>query len=589
MSLRWLISLVVVAVLGAACFGGGGSDAPPDTADPTPPASGSHPDYLRWPGPDPVTLDPHLVTDVGSHSYVGSLFGGLLRLDPAVLDENGNVVAVGYDITDDMVEKVRTGVYTVTGVVVPDLVSDMPTKTVNADGTVTYTFTIRDDAKFSNGRTVTAWDFAYSFDRAADPRTRSSTTELYLGDIVGVMEMWREGRIINRISPNPHEVFVDLPGVEVLDDHTLTITIDSDKSYFLQKLTYPTAAVVDKTQVEAVRNWTDRPNGTGPYRLVRRTISEIVFEANPFYHEQAPQIKRVVFTLTGGSSYLRYQNGEVDAAGIGIADPQVLDTVRDLNSKLSKEYFSTNQMGTSYIGLNLTKKPFDDVKVRQAFSMSIDKKLIAERILLNLATPAATVLPPGMPGYRPGYAGLAFDPDRAKELLNESSYGGPAGLGRVKVTISGTGGSPTIIIEAMVEMWRQNLGIEVEIEQIDYPTFLDRIRKGQFQMFSLGWIADYPDPEDFLDLKLHGDRSRANNETGYNNPEVNALLEKARTETDPTERIKLYHEAEDIIVQEAPWILTFHSKSSLVVKPYVKGYFPTPLGIPMLRFMYFAS
>ncbi len=599
MSLRWLISFVAVAVLGTACFGGGGEGTPGTADEPSPPVSGSHPDYLRWPGGDPVTLDPHLVTDVGSHGYVGNIFGGLMRLDPLVLDKNGKVVAAGYEATrnEDIVEKVRTGVYTVTGIAVPDLAKDFPEKTVNTDGTVSYTFTIRDNAKFSNGRTVTAWDFGYSLDRAADPRTRSSTTELYLGDIVGVMDMWRYGKIQNRIctrvsSECPDGInsyLVDLPGVKVLDEKTLVITIDADKSYFLQKLTYPTAAVVDKTQVEAVGNWTDRPNGTGPYRLTRRTISEIVLEANPYYHEKAPAIKRIVFTLTGASSYLRYQNGEVDAAGIGIADPEVLEEVRNSSSKLSKEYFSTNEMGTSYVGLNLTRPPFDDVRVRQAFAMSVDKQVIAERVLMNLVSPAYTVLPPGMPGYRAGHGGLPYDPDRARELLRESAYGGPAGLGRIKLTVSGTGSAPSVTIEALVEMWRQNLGLEVEIEQIDYPTFLDRIRKGEFQMFSLGWIADYPDPEDFLDLKLHGERSRANNETGYNNPEVNRLLEKARTEQNLEKRTLLYHEAEDRIIEEVPWLLLFHLKSSLVIKPYVKGYFPTPLGIPMFRFMYFEN
>lgn len=588
--MRWLISLIAIALVASACFGGGGKSPSGATDEAPAQSSGSHPDYLRWPGPDPVTLDPHLITDVGSHSYAGNIFGGLMRLDPLVLDEDGGTVASGYEATqnEDTVEKVRTGVYEVTGIVVPDLASDYPQKTVNQDGTVTYRFTIRDDAKFSNGRKVTAWDFAYSFDRASDPRTRSSTAELYLGDIVGVMDMWRDRTIVNRVSPDSNTVLVDLPGVKVIDEKTIEITIDSDKSYFLKKLTYPTAYVLDKTQVEAVRNWTDRPNGTGPYRLVKRNISEIVLEANPYYHEKPPAIKKVVFYLTGGSSYLRYQNGEVDAASVGIADPEVLKQARDPSSQLSREYFSEIEMGTSYIGLNLTQKPFDDIKVRQAFTMSINKKVLAENVFMNIVIPANTILPPGMPGYREGYTGLQFDPDRAKELLQKSSYGGPGNLGRIKLTISGSGSAPSLAIEAIVEMWRQNLGVEVEIDQIDYVTFLDRIKKGQFQMFSLGWIADYPDPEDFLDLKLHGERSRANNEVGYSNPEVDRLLEAARTEQNLEKRIQLYHQAEDIIIQEVPWILMFHPGNSLVVKPYIKGYFPSPLGIPMLRFMYFA-
>ena len=143
---------------------------------------------------------------------------------------------------------------------------------------------------------------------------------------------------------------------------------------------------------------------------------------------------------------------------------------------------------------------------------------------------AKGILPPGMPGYRPDYEGLSFNPQKAKELLSQSKYGGPAGLPRIKLTISGTGSAPSVILQGIVQMWKDNLGVEVILESIDYVTFLDQIKKGRFQMFSLGWVADYPDPEDFIDLKFHSKRSKANNETGYANSEVDKLIELARVE-----------------------------------------------------------
>jgi oligopeptide transport system substrate-binding protein len=610
-----LVTILSLILMIPACRGGASAPAPA----PTPAPSQQIPEYLRLVGPDPVTIDPHRVTDIGSHTYVGKLFSGLLKMDLAAVDKNydgdfddqGEILGLytqediqkileveypqGLAFTYDfmMRNKPARGLSHVKA----DIAKEIPKPVYNEDGTISYIFKLRDNVKFRNNREVTAWDFAYSFDRAADPELVSSTAELYLGDILGVWEMlygreYQGKKMVNRVYQfKPGEdfdiskVIVDLPGVEVIDAKTLKITTKNVLPIiFYFHLTYPTAFVVDKVQVDAApRSWTDNPNGSGPYWLEKKDVGQIVLRANELYYGAKSKIKKIVYDISGGSTLSSYENDEIDLSGVGVADIQAVRA----QTAFAGEYFEGVEMSTSYIGLNTKEPPFDDVKVRQAFAMAINKEWLAKEVLVDLVRPAQGVLPPGMPGYRPDLKGLPFDPEKAKQLLAESKYGGPEGLPRIKLTISGSGSAPSVVLQSIIEMWRTNLGVEVILESIDYVTFLDHIKKGQFQMFSLGWIADYPDPEDFIDLKFHSQRSRANNETGYANSTVDKLIEQARVERDPQKRLQLYQQAEDIIIKEVPWILLFHSKTSVLAKPYIKDYFPTPMGISTVRYMYF--
>lgn len=610
-----IVLLVVISTVGVYSFFIPKDDIPivPDI---------SIPDYFRLDGPEPVTLDPHKVTDIGSHTYVGKIFSGLLTIDLIAADKNndGDFVDAGEIIgpySADEVQKVvdeklpqgfaflqdikyRGKAARVLYALMPDIAAVIPEPVYNADGTISYVFKIRDGVKFRSGREVTAWDFAYSFDRAADPRTMSSTSELYMGEILGVIEMLRgteyQGRLlVNRIyqskSGEPFDIskeFVDLPGITVLDAKTLKITTKNVLSgIFYWHLTYPTTWVVNKVQVEGSPNsWTNSPDGTGPYWIESKSVGQITLRANQQHYRVPPKIDKVVYDIAGGSTLSSYENEEVDIAGVGLADIQ---TVRDPKSVFADEYYEATEMSTSYIGLNTKIAPFDDVMVRQAFAMAIDKEWLAHDVFADLLIPAQGVLPVGMPGYRPNLKGLSFDPARALQILSQSKYGGASGLPRIKITISSTGTVPSVMIQSIVQMWKDNLGVEVTIESIDYVTFLDQIKKGQFQMAAFGWIADYPDPEDFIDLKFHSQRSRANNEVGYASQIVDQLIEQARQEKDPQKRMKLYQQAEDVIIQEVPWIVLFHSKEAILVKPYVQNFFPTPMGISVMQYIYFGK
>jgi oligopeptide transport system substrate-binding protein len=488
---------------------------------------------LKLPGSDPLTLDPAIVTDADSSTYIVEIFGGLVQLDKNMK-------------------------------VIPDIASSW---TVSPDGTV-YTFKLRNDVVFQNSnRRVTAQDFKYSMERACDPSTNSTTADEYLGDIVGAKDMIR-GNAKN------------ISGIKVIDDQTLQITIDAPKPYFLAKLTYPTAYVVDQQQINAdKRNWTMHPNGTGPFILKSWKIGEsVTLVANPRYHLGAPKVGEIDFNLAGGSPLTQYENGEVDIAGVGLDD---LDRVRDPSDPLSKEYMHKPLFSTEAIEFNTTKAPFDDPKVRQAFGMAIDRDQLVNVVLKGAVQKAEGIMPPGMPGYNQNIKGLPFDPNQAKQLLQQSKYAGK--LPPITFTTSGQGADVGPVLDAIIQMWKDNLGVDVQIQQEDPATFLDDEKKGALQIWDFGWIADYPDPEDFLDLNFY---SQGNgDDTKYNNPQVDQLLLAARTEQDQTKRFQEYNQAEQQIVQDAPWIPLFWDETNEVVKPYVQGYDEVPIIIPIFRYV----
>ncbi len=493
-------------------------------------------------GTDPPTLDPHMTTDATSATYIVEVFGGLVTIDQ---DLN----------------------------IVPDLAESMPE--VSPDGRV-YTFRIRRDAKFHDGKPVMAQDFKWSIERVANPLTGSPVVDQYLGDIVGVKE---------RLAADATEV----TGVRVIDDRTLEITIDAPKTYFLAKLTYPTAFVLDRENVETGRRWFRTPNGTGPFKLAEYVSGErLTLSRNENYHLGPPFLEKARFILSGGTGMLMYENDEIQITGVGVADlDRVLDLTNSLNAQLQK---APPSFSTDYIGMNVDRPPFkDDPKLRQALNYAIDKQVIARDVLAGLVVPATGILPPEFPGYTSDIRGYDYDPVKAAQLLKESNYGAAIERGDappiIMTTAGSFGSSVGLDLEVILEMWRQTLGIEVEVLQTEFATYLQDLNKRRFEMFQIGWIADYPDPENFLDILFHSESG--NNHTGYSNPEVDRLLEQARTEPIEDVRFELYNRAERLILQDAPWIPLWYSGDRFVlVKPYVHDYQLTPLIIPRLRFVY---
>jgi ABC-type transport system substrate-binding protein len=485
---------------------------------------------------DPPTLDPHLTGDVDSAVIVIEVFGGLVTLDRNLK-------------------------------VVPDLAESWK---VSPDGK-TYTFTLRDDAVFHNGKKVAAGDVKWSIERAADPKIQSTTVDTYLGDVVGIREKLRGQS-------------TEVTGVKVTNDRTIEITIDAPKAYFLAKLTYPTAFVLDRENVEASPDWFKTPNGTGPFKLKEYVPGQlIVLERNERYHLGPPRLDTVRMLLAGGTPMVMYENNEIYITGVGLDD---LERVRDPASPLSKElHRAPAGFQTSYLGLNVTLPPFDDEKVRQALAHAINREEIADKVLNNLVKPAYGILPPGFPGYNPDLKGLRYDLAKAKELLAQSKYG--TNLPRITLAVPGAlGTSVGLDLEAILATWRDSLGVNVEVHQVEFATFLRDLRDYRLQMYVIAWVADYPDPQNFLDLLFH---SRSlNNETRYSNAEVDRLLEAARVEQNENTRFTLYRQAEEIIVNESPMIPMWHpGEGYVLIKPQVRDYLLLPVIVPKYRYIYF--
>ena len=490
-------------------------------------------------GADPPTLDPHLTTDATSATYIVEVFGGLVTIGPDL------------NVVEDLAQRYD----------------------VSPDGR-TYTFHLRDGIRFHSGKPVTARDFKWSFERVADPLTASPVVDEYLGDIVGVKE---------RLRGQATEV----SGIRVIDEQTLEITIDAPKSYFLAKLTYPTGFVLDQENVESSSRWFLGPNGTGPFKLTEYVPGEsLILTGNDNYHLGAPFLNEVRFILSGGTGMLMYENDEIDITGVGLAD---LERVQDPSNPLNEDLVQAPPaFSTSYIGMNVSQPPFDDRKVRQALNYAIDRESIAKIALANLVVPAKGILPPEFPGYSPDVKGYEYDPAKARQLLAESKYGPQLenfDKPIILTTAGSFGSSIGLDLEGILQMWRENLGIDIEILRTEFATYLQDLVKRRFEMFEIGWIADYPDPENFLDLLFHSESN--NNHTAYNNPEVDRLLVAARVEQDETSRLELYHQAEQLIMEDAPWIVLWYSGEQFVlVKPHVQDYKLTQLIIPKLRFVY---
>lgn len=477
----------------------------------------------------PITLDPALSREMRSHIYILQIFSGLVAFDQ---DLN----------------------------LVPDIAERWE---VSKDGK-TYTFYLRKGVKFHDGREVKAGDFKYSWERACLPETKSQTAETYLGDIVGVKEML-EGKA------------KEISGVKVIDDYTLQVTIDAPKAYFLSKLTYPVAFVVDRKNVEMGGEWWKNPNGTGPFKLKEWVPDEVfILERNPHYYLEPPKIKYIVFRLWGGIPMRMYEAGEIDVVDVYLED---IEKVKDPTSPLSKELKVFPQLSVYYIGFNAKISPFDDALVRRAFTLALDRDKLVQIILKGAMEKAGGILPPGLPGYNPLLKPLPYDPIKAKELLFASKYKGILPI--ITITTSGEGGPVPDYLAFIIQQWRENLGVTIRVRQLDPSIYFYRLKEEKDNAFDTGWIADYPDPHNFLDVLLHSQSEHNFGE--YSNPEIDKLLEKARVEPDPKVRAKMYQEIEQKLVDEAAILPLWFGKSYILVKPYVKGYRINPMGIPSFK------
>ncbi len=482
----------------------------------------------------PITLDPAISGEMSSHTYIMQIYSGLVYLDSELQ-------------------------------VQPDIAQSW---TTSPDGK-TYIFSLKDNVKFHDGRVLTAADIKYSLERACDPLTGSATAGLYLNDIVGSADV---------LSAKTKEI----AGIKVIDTKTLSITIDAPKAYFLAKMAYPTAFVVDKNDVESGRDWWKQPNGTGPFKLKNWIPGQqITLERNSEFYRGPAQIETINFHILSGNPTDLYELGEIDIAPVY---QNYIDVAIDPKGDFSQELNMVPELGLNYIGFNVQTPPFDDINVRQAFCQSINKDKIIKIILKDTVRNAVGIIPPGMPGYNADLTGYDFNIEKARELISESKYADLSHFPAITMTVAGQGNYLQEDLAAIIQEWQNNLGIKITVRQLETDIFLYRLNEEIDEMFYMGWIADYPDPQDFLEYLLK--TGSYYNAGKYSNKDVDALLQTAAVEQDAAKRMAMYQQAEQIIMQDAPLIPLTNGINHYLVKPYVKNYRINATGMPIFNEVY---
>lgn len=500
--------------------------APTRSTQPTP--RGAQTLALAIGSSDP-TFDPALVRDASSSFLVRQLFRGLVRLDSEL------------NVVPDLAERI----------------------TISDDG-LTYTFTLRANAVFHDGKTIDAAAVKYSLERATDPalaggRGAQLPGATYLSDILGAAD-----RLAGKATT--------LQGVRVVDPRTVEIRLDAPKSYFLMKLSYPVSAIVDEANVRAGgAAWARKANGSGPFRIDRVAADQIALQRFDRFYAGTPTLEKVtiLYGQAAGSPMNLYEGNKIDFTSVPISSA---DRVLVENSPLRAELTITPSLSLTYIGFNVTMPPYDDPAVRRAFAQAINRERLATVSLEGKAAAAQGIVPPTMPGGPWLGEPLPYDLAAAKSALVSSRYGSIAALPRASIYVA----SGAVAI-SMRKVYERDLGVPLEVISVDWPEYLQGLSARAYPAFEITWIADYPDPENFLSV-LFGTGS-GENHTGYSNPVVDRLFAAAAGERDPARRRALYLDAQKRILDDAVLIPAYHSIDYTLVKPYVKGLPITPLGV----------
>ncbi len=486
-------------------------------------------------GDDPATLDPAMVKDVDSAFVVRQIFSGLVTLD------------------EDLQ-------------VQPDLAASLPD--TSPDGKV-YTFTLRPDAKFHDGRPITAEDVKFSMDRASDPNLAApddpSTlpAATYLSSIRGFAE-----RIAGKAS--------GLEGVRVVDKDRIEIALSRSDPAFLFKLAFPCAFVVDRDQVALGTDWTLKPNGSGPFRLEewRRQELMVLTPADTYPRKRTALEVRFLLGPEALQGLNLYEAGKADVTWVGADD---LFRAADPSSPLSRELQQVDEFSVTYVGLNLRARPFEDPKVREALYLAVDRTKIAKASYHGTVDPAIGLVPPGLASYSLSLT-QNFDIYRAKQLLKDSSYLGAENLPTILLYTSGSR-----LAQAVAAQWRENLGLKVEVRRVEWRDYLALLDRGEMPAFVSTWLADYPDPIAILEPLL-ASKGGANH-VGFSSKDFDDLLELSNSLAGPDRREALKR-AEELALGQHVVIPVFYGKQSLLVKPYIKGLKLTPLGLLRLDTVY---
>lgn len=450
---------------------------------------------------------------------------------------------------------------------------------VSQDGLV-WTFHIRQNAKWYDGKPVTANDFVYSWKRTLDPS-------------VGAHYAYNLFYVKNAEEYYNGKASWDDVGIKALDDKTLQVTLKAPTAYILQIFSRHELVPVRQDMVEKdPEGWAMHPEtyiGNGPFQMVKWVHNDTIeFVKNPNYWDaQNVKLNKLIFTEIAdeNTALSAFESGQVDLMDNPPA--QELSRLKDEGYLIS-----VPTIGTYYLSYNVNKKPLDDPRVREALTLAIDRKAIVENITKGGEVPAGAFVPYGLPDVDPSqdfrkvggdfYDTTKANVEKARELLKEAGY--PDGKGFPKLTYTfNTSETHKQIAEAIQQMWKQNLGIDIELKQEEWNVFLDTRRQGDFDIARDGYIADYIDPLGMLELLSTGS---ANNNPHWSNKEYDDYVNIARTQSDEKVRMDAMHKADALLMKEFPVGPIYFYSENLVVKPGLTGYIATPLEFKFFRYAY---
>jgi len=498
----------------------------------TPKRGGSYRRPLEF---NPKTLDPALAVDIYSVTIIQQIFDGLVQFDKDL-------------------------------VVIPCLAKSWK---ISPDG-LTYTFYLREGVKFHHGRELTAEDVAYSLTRILDPRVKSPAAN-FLDRVVGSREF--QGGTSQVVK-----------GFVAPDRYTFIIKLTEPYTPFISVLGMNKFKVLPREEVEKSEiGFGKAPVGTGPFRLVSvKEGEEILLEANPDYFEGRPYLDKVTFKISHGSpmeEILRsFRAGDLEDS------PVPFQHLGEVSSSRQFTVLQKPILSLRFYGLNCQFGPLKTEKVRQAISFSVPREEVGREVLKGMANLTDRIIPLGMPGYRPGKPASGYQPSKARQLLREAGY--PEGKGLPSIDFWSAARSEWAVKELdLVKTTLFQNGIPLKIQyETQWPKFQEILSTKKAPMFMYAWYADFPDPDNFLGTLFHS-KSRYNH-AAYSNPEVDRLIDQAKTERDYLKRMQMYRKIEELVLEDAPIVPMINHLFQWAFQPYVKGIELSPLGgayIPMKK------
>ena len=480
-------------------------------------------------GSEPQGLDPHVVTGVPENHLIRALFEGLAVKNPYTLEPEPGV-AESWEFSED--------------------------------GRV-ITFHINPAAKWSNGDSMTAEDYVWSWQRALNPAM--GNLYAYMLYPVKNAEAYATGKL-----ENPDDV-----GVKALDKLTLQVTLNEPTPYFLQLMDHYSTFAVHRPTLEKFGKATDRFTkwtrvanivSNGPFKLTEWRLNRriTIEKSDTYWDADTVKLNAVVFYPTENivSEERMFRAGQLHYTG---AVP--LEKIPVYEAMDNSPYVQAPYLGTYFFLINTRRPPVDDVRVRQALSMAVDRQMLADTVMQKSVLPAYSITPPGALGYQPPKL-FGYDVDKARALLAEAGYPNGEGWPGLEITYN-TSESHRKIAVALQQMWKKALNIDITIANQEWKVYLDSVTQMDFQIARRGWIGDYVDPNNFLDLYITGG---GNNNTGYADPRYDELiLQKAPKAKTKEERFALFNEAETMMMKEMPIIPIYTYTSKHLIHPAVRG------------------